>query len=46
MRGSWRGSEARHCERPEEPTGEGAASIEVEGPGLKGLCRETEARSP
>ena len=28
--------DAWHCERPGEVTGEGAASVAVEGPGLKG----------
>ena len=32
-----------HCERPGEAIGEGAASVAVEGPGLKGSCREVEA---
>ena len=31
------------CERPGEATGEGAATVAVEGPGLKGSCREVEA---
>ena len=32
-----------HCERPGEAIGKGAASVAVEGPGLKGSCREAEA---
>ena len=36
-------ADAWHCKRPEEATGEGAASVVVEGPGLKGSCREVEA---
>jgi hypothetical protein len=32
-----------HCERPGEAIGKGAASVAVEGPGLKGSCREVEA---
>jgi hypothetical protein len=35
--------DAWHCERPGEAIGEGAASVAVEGPGLKGSCREVEA---
>jgi hypothetical protein len=38
MKGSRRAAEARHCEKPWKATGEGAASIEVDGPGLKGSC--------
>ena len=32
-----------HQERPGEATGEGAASVTVEGPGLKGSCSEVKA---
>jgi hypothetical protein len=32
-----------HCERPGEAIGKGAAPVAVEGPGLKGSCREVEA---
>jgi hypothetical protein len=32
-----------HCERPGEAIVEGAASVAVEGPGMKGSCREVEA---
>ena len=35
--------DAWHCERPGEAIGEGAASVAVEGPGMKGSCREVEA---
>jgi hypothetical protein len=33
-----RTTEARHCERPLKAIGEGAASVEVDGPGLKESC--------
>ena len=36
MKGSCRAAEARHCERPWKAIGEGAASVAIEGPGLKG----------
>ena len=36
-------AEAWHCERPGEVIGEGAASVAVEGLGLKGSCRGDEA---
>ena len=36
-------ADAWHCERPGGTIGEGAASVAVEGPGLKGLFREVEA---
>jgi recombinational DNA repair protein (RecF pathway) len=35
--------DVQHCGRPGEAIGEGAASVAVEGPGLKGSCREVEA---
>ena len=43
MKGAGRAAEARHCERPLEATGEGAASVAVDGPGLKGSCKVVEA---
>jgi hypothetical protein len=43
MKGSWRPGEARHSEKPWKATGEGAASAAVDSPGLKGLCKESEA---
>jgi hypothetical protein len=43
MKRSWRAVEAWHCERPERTIGEGAISVAVEGPGLKGSCKEVEA---
>jgi hypothetical protein len=33
MKGSWRTAEARHCERPGQAIGEGAALVAIEGPG-------------
>jgi hypothetical protein len=42
MKGSCREAEAWHCERPGKAIGEGAASVAVEGPGLKALCKEVE----
>jgi hypothetical protein len=41
--GSWRVTGAWHCEIKGEAVGKGAASVAVEGPDLKGLCKETEA---
>jgi hypothetical protein len=43
MKGLWRAAEAWHCERSGKATGEGAASVAVDGPGLKESCKETEA---
>ena len=43
MKGSLRASEARHCERPWKAIGEGEASVVVDGPGLKGICKGAEA---
>jgi hypothetical protein len=42
MKGSWRAAEAWHCKRPEEAIGKGVVSVAIEGPGLKGSCREVE----
>jgi hypothetical protein len=36
-------ADAWHCERLWKAIGEGAASVAVKGPGLKGSCREVEA---
>jgi hypothetical protein len=36
MKGSHRASEAQQCERPWKAIGEGAASVAIDGPGLKG----------
>jgi hypothetical protein len=41
MKGSWRAPEAWHYERPEKTIGEGAASVAVDGPGIKESCEET-----
>ena len=38
MKGSCRAAEAPHCERPWKAIGEGAASVAIEGTGLKGSC--------
>ena len=43
MKGSHRAAEARHCERPWKAIGEGAASVAIDGPGLKGSCKGVEA---
>jgi hypothetical protein len=43
MKGSWRAAEAWHCERPGKTTGKSAASVAVDGPGLKGSCKGAEA---
>ena len=42
MKGSCRTYEAWHCERPGKAIGESAASVAVDGPGLKGSCKEVE----
>jgi hypothetical protein len=44
MKGSRRASEARHCERPWKAIG--AASIAIEGSGLKGSCNVLEMSVP
>ena len=36
-------TETRHCERPRKDIGEGAASVAINGPGLKGSCKGVEA---
>ena len=36
MKGSCRAAEAWHCERPWKAIGEGAASVAIDSPGLKG----------
>ena len=43
MKGSWRASEARHCDKPRKAIGEGAALFVVDDPRLKGSCKEVEA---
>lgn len=40
MRGSWKIAEVWHCQRSEIVIGKVAASVVVEGPGLKRSCRE------
>jgi hypothetical protein len=42
MKGSMREAEVWHCQRPGKAIGEGAASVAVEGPGLKGSCKGIE----
>ena len=43
MKGSCRAAEAWHCERAWKAIGDGAASVAIEGPGLKGSCEGIEA---
>ena len=43
MKGSWRAAEAWHCEKPEKVIDKSAASVAVEGTGLKDSYREIEA---
>jgi hypothetical protein len=43
MKGSCRAAEARHYERPWKAIGEGAASVAIDGPGLKGSFKGFEA---
>ena len=43
MKVSWRRAEAWHCERSWKAIGEGAASVAVDGPRLKGLYKRFEA---
>jgi hypothetical protein len=43
MNGSWNAAETWHCERPSKAIGEGKISFAVDGPGLKGSCKEFEA---
>jgi hypothetical protein len=40
---SWRAAEAQHCEKPWKSIGENAASVAIDGPGLKGSCKGVEA---
>jgi hypothetical protein len=46
MKGSHRAAEAWHCERPWKAIGEGAASVAIDGPGLKGSCSVLEKPVP
>lgn len=41
--GSWRAAEAWHCEYPGEAIDEGATSVAVDGPRLKGSGKGAEA---
>jgi hypothetical protein len=43
IKGSHRAAEAQHCDRPMKAIGEGAASVAIDGPGLKGSCKGFEA---
>jgi hypothetical protein len=43
MKRLWRGAEAWHCERPWKVIGEGAASVVIDGLGLKGSHKGVEA---
>ena len=43
VKASGRTAEAWDCEKLEKAIGEGAASVAVDDPGLKGLCKESEA---
>jgi hypothetical protein len=43
MKGSWRATKAWHCERSWKAISEGAASIAIEGPEVKGSCKGGEA---
>jgi hypothetical protein len=38
MKGSQRAAEAQYCETPWKAIGEGAASVAIDSPGLKGSC--------
>ena len=42
-KGSWRAAEAWNYDRPGKAIGEGAASVAVDSPGLKGSCKGVEA---
>ena len=46
MKGSRRAVEAQHYERPWKAIGEGAASVAIDGPGLKGTCSVFEMPVP
>ena len=46
MKGSHRAAEALYCERPWKAIGEGAASVAIVGPGLKGSCSVLEMPVP
>jgi hypothetical protein len=40
----WTAAGAWYCERPGKTTGEGAASVAVDDPGLKGSCKIVEPK--
>ena len=44
IKGTWRAAETWHCESPGKATGESAASVAVDGPGLKGSGKKAEVR--
>jgi hypothetical protein len=46
MNRSCRTAETWHCERPWKAIGEGAASVAVDGPGLKESCSVLEMPGP
>jgi hypothetical protein len=46
MKGSCRTAEAQHCERPWKAIVEAAASVAIDGPGLKGSCSVLEKPVP
>ena len=46
MKVSLRAAKAWHCERPWRAIGEGAASVAIDGPGLKGPCGVLEMTVP
>jgi hypothetical protein len=46
MKGVHRAAEARYCERPRKAIGEGATSVSIDGPGLKGPCSVLEMPVP
>ena len=45
MKGSRKAAEAQHCERPWKAIGEGATSVAVDCPRLKGSCKEADEES-
>jgi hypothetical protein len=45
-KGSWEAAEVCHCERPGKAIGEGAASVTIDGPGLKRSCKNHEGMEP
>jgi hypothetical protein len=46
MKGSCRAADPQHCERPWNAFGEVAASVAIDGPGLKGSCSVLEMPGP